>query len=152
MTNADADAIALHGVVHRDANEHVAHVVREFNRTTHPDRSVEVSLDLGESPGDHNRIEVATGGVNYRRLLTLEGSDDGKTWKPILDKRPLTYFTSDGTTFDGRQVSYAVSRYRYLRVRIAPDPALQRDTPDAPARPTRCPNRCRAPRASRCPD
>ena len=113
-------------------DEQHAHSAREFNRAAHPDRSVEVSLDLGENPGEHNRIEVATGGINYRRLLTLEGGDDGKTWKPMLDKRPLTRFAGGGSTFDGTRIDYAVSRYRYLRTRVAPDPALERDAPEAP--------------------
>lgn len=106
--------------------------VREFNRVTHPDRSVEVSLDLGMDPVEHNRIEVSTGGTNYRRFLRLEGSDDGRTWKPILDKHLLTYFSDAGTTFDRRQVSYGASRYRYLRVRVFPDPALENDKPTGP--------------------
>jgi hypothetical protein len=106
--------------------------IREFNRVTHPDRSVEVSLDLGMDPGEHNRIEVSTGGVNYRRFLRLEGSDDGRTWKPMLDKHVLTYFSSGGSTFDHRQVAYGASRYRYLRVRVFPDPALESDKPTGP--------------------
>jgi hypothetical protein len=106
--------------------------IREFNRVKHPDRSVEVSLDLGMDPGEHNRIEVSTGGVNYRRFLRLEGSDDGRTWKPMLDKHVLTYFSSGGSTFDRRQVAYGASRYRYLRVRVFPDPALENDAPTGP--------------------
>ncbi len=105
---------------------------RAFNRAAHPDRSIEVTLDLGDGGSEHNRVEVATGGANYRRLLKIEGSDDGKEWKPILDKRPLTYFTHEGQTFDGRQVSYPASRYRYLRVRVAPDPAIADDAPEGP--------------------
>jgi Protein of unknown function (DUF3999) len=114
----------------RDETRTIA--IREFNRVSHPDRSVEVSLDLGDEPGEHNRIEVATGGVNYRRFLHIEGSDDNKTWKPMLDKRLLTYLTHEGMTFDGRQVSYATSRYRYLRIRVYPDPAVEADAPAAP--------------------
>jgi hypothetical protein len=118
--------------VRQPRNEERGFPAREFNRVTHPDRSVEVTLDLGDAGGEHNRVEVATGGANYRRLLKLEGSDDGKQWKPILDRRPLTYFSHEGQTFDGRQVSYSPSRFRYLRVRVAPDPALADDAPEGP--------------------
>jgi Protein of unknown function (DUF3999) len=109
-----------------------AFTVREFNRVSHPDRSVEVSLDLGDEAGEHNRIEVITGGINYRRFLRMEGSDDGKNWKLILEKRLLTYLAHEGTAFDGRQVGYAPSRFRYLRIRVYPDPALEGDAPDPP--------------------
>ena len=105
---------------------------RAFNPSTNPDRSVEVTLDLGESPSEHNRIEVGTGGVNYRRLLRLDGSDDGKTWKPMIDKRWLSHLSSAGKSFDDREVSYGVSRFRYLRVRVAPDPAVEGDAPSIP--------------------
>ena len=47
----------------------------EFNRTTGADRAAEVSLDLGESPGEHNEIEVSTPGTAFRRPLRVEGSD-----------------------------------------------------------------------------
>lgn len=106
--------------------------LREFNRATHPDRTVEVSVDSGDAGVEHNRIEVSTGGGNYRRLLRLEGSDDGKTWKPILDKRALTYFTREAQVFDGRQIGYTASRYRYLRATVSPDPAIENDAPEPP--------------------
>src|SRR5262245_14143298 len=116
--------------VRQPRDEEREFTARAFNRTTQPDRSVEVTLDLGDGGGEHNRVEVASGGANYRRLLKVEGSDDRKEWKPVLDRRPLTYFTHEGQTFDGRQISYPASRFRYLRIRVAPDPALADDAPE----------------------
>ena len=113
-------------------NEERAYSVREFNQVKLPDRSVEVSLDLGEATHQHNRIEVNTGGVNYRRFLSLDGSDNSKDWKPILQRKPLTYIVHEGAVFDGRQISYPASQFRYLRVHVAPDPAVEGDAPAAP--------------------
>lgn len=49
---------------------------RQFNRVTNPDRSIEVTLDLGESPGDHNEVRVDTSGSEFVRRLRIQGSDD----------------------------------------------------------------------------
>jgi hypothetical protein len=101
----------------------------EFNRTTNADRSAEVSLDLGESPGEHNEIEVSTPGTAFRRPLRVEGSDDRKSWSTVLDKVHLVHFEEGGQAVDVRRFKYTPSRYRYLRVRIAPDPAAANDAP-----------------------
>jgi hypothetical protein len=101
----------------------------EFNRTTGADRSAEVSLDLGESPGEHNEIEVSTPGTAFRRPLRVEGSDDRKSWSTVLDKVHLVHFEEGGQVVDVRRFKYTPSRYRYLRVRVAPDPAAPNDAP-----------------------
>jgi hypothetical protein len=101
----------------------------EFNRTTNPDRSAEVSLDLGKSAGEHNEIEVSTAGTAFRRPLRVEGSDDRKSWRTVLDKVHLLHFEEGGHVADVRRFTYAPSRYRYLRVRVAPDPAAANDAP-----------------------
>jgi hypothetical protein len=101
----------------------------EFNRTTNADRSAEVSLDLGDSAGEHNEIEVGTPGSNFRRPLRVEGSDDRKTWSIVLDKVHLLHFEEGGHVVDVRRFTYTPSRYRYLRVRVAPDPATATDAP-----------------------
>jgi hypothetical protein len=113
-------------------NEERAYTAREFNQVKLPDRSVEVSLDLGEATHQHNRIAVNTGGVNYRRWLSLDGSDNGKDWKPIVQRKPLTSIVHEGAVFDAKQISYPVSQFRYLRVHVAPDPAIEDDAPAAP--------------------
>jgi hypothetical protein len=102
---------------------------REFNRTTHPDRSAEVTLDLGESPGEHNEIEVVTPGSDFRRPLRVEGSDDGKSWNTVLDKVHLIHFAEGGQVVDIHRFKYTPSRYRYLRVRVSPDASVANDAP-----------------------
>ncbi len=101
----------------------------EFNRTTGADRSAEVSLDLGESPGEHNEVEVGTPGTAFRRPLRVDGSDDGKAWSVVLDKVHLLHYEEGGHVVDVRRFTYTPSRYRYLRVRVAPDPTVANDAP-----------------------
>lgn len=109
-------------------SEFQARVPKEFNRVTHPDGAVEVSLDLGADPGEHNRVEVTAGGANYRRAARLEGGDDGKTWRTVANGT-LLYFADDGRTFDRRALTYPPSRFRYLRLTVRPDPGLPHDDP-----------------------
>jgi hypothetical protein len=110
-------------------SEFKARVPKEFNRVTHPDGAVEVSLDLGADPGEHNRVEVTAGGSNYRRAAKLEGSDDGKDWRPVVASGTLLHFTDGGPAFDRRALTYPPSRFRYLRLTVRPDPGLPGDNP-----------------------
>jgi hypothetical protein len=102
---------------------------REFNRATNPDRSVELRLDLGDAPPEHNRVEVVTRGEDFRRRLEVEGGDDGKTWSKLLDRAYLVHFRADDKTVDVHQASYPPSRFRYLRLRVYPDRGLPDDAP-----------------------
>ncbi|HKI32165.1 MAG TPA: DUF3999 family protein [Gemmataceae bacterium] len=118
---------ALHVRRKEDVRQPLA--AKEFNRTTNPDRSAEVSLDLGESAGEHNEIEVATPGSDFRRPLRVEGSDDRMSWSTVLDKVHLIHFAEGGQVLDIRRFTYTPSRFRYLRVRVSPDPAAANDAP-----------------------
>jgi hypothetical protein len=102
---------------------------REFNRATNPDRSVELRLDLGEPPPEHDGVEVVTRGEDFRRRLEVEGSDDAKTWSKLLDKAYLVHFRADDKTVDVRQAPYPPCRFRYLRLRVFPDSGLPDDAP-----------------------
>ena len=84
--------------------------------------SSEVSVDLGEEPEEHNEVEILTGGSNFRRQVSIEGSDNGRDWRMLNNDGILLSFTSRNNTVESNRVSYPASRYRYLRVRV------QRDT------------------------
>jgi hypothetical protein len=97
---------------------------REFNRTPGPDGSQEVTLDLGERPDDHNEIEVTSAGAEYRRRVFVEGSDDRSEWRVLADKAYLLNFRHGDVHVHVKTATYAVSRYRYLRVRVHRDPEV----------------------------
>src|SRR5689334_15533799 len=70
----------------RTSDEQVLVPATEFNRT-----KASLSLDLGETPGEHNEIQVSMsdkGPRNYCRPLRLEGSADNNTWTDIPLKDP----------------------------------------------------------------
>jgi hypothetical protein len=102
---------------------------REFNRAKNPDRSTELSLDLGKNPVEHNEIEILTGGTNFRRGVRVEGSDTDKKWSSLLDKSYLVHYQVDSRVIDIHKVRYPASRFRYLRVRVLPDSGNPEDTP-----------------------
>lgn len=99
---------------------------RTFNRSKSPDGASELTLDLGPKPGEHNDVEVQLPGTNYRRHARLEGSDDGSTWRLLIEKN-LLYFNVGQHSVDDRRLHYPPSRFRYLRVRVDRDPPVDKD-------------------------
>ena len=83
--------------------------------------SSEVSVDLGEEPDEHNEVEIETTGANFRRQVSIEGSDNGRDWRMLNNNGVLLSFTSQNNTVESNRVSYPASRYRYLRVRVQRD-------------------------------
>jgi hypothetical protein len=115
--------------VRRTKDDRTSLKVREFNRVSRPDRSVELSLDLGEAPGEHNEIRVLMPGTNVRRRLHLDGSNDDKNWNTLLDKVDWMAFEAGDQKIDVHDFRYPVSRFRYLRVQVQPDRSLEDDKP-----------------------
>jgi hypothetical protein len=125
--NGEAVPYALR--IRRAKDDQVELKVREFNRVTHPDRSAEVSLDLGDAPGEHNDIRVLMPGENVRRRLLLDGSNDDKKWSTLLDKADWMAFRAGDRKIEIHDFRYPVSRFRYVRVQVWPDRGLEDDKP-----------------------
>lgn len=114
-----------------------------FNRADGPDRSSELSLDLGPEPLEHNEVVVDLPGENFRRRAELEGSDDANQWRQLatdllirfqVDRPPpasLVVEPEKCTRLEDLALSYPLSRFRYLRLRVYPDPVVDSDEPDA---------------------
>ena len=89
----------------------------------------EASVDLGEDPGEHNEVEIETSGTNFRRLVTVEGSDSGQDWKVLSSNAVIFSFSSDNNAVASRRVSYPTSRYRFLRIRVQRDELNDKEAP-----------------------
>ena len=81
----------------------------------------EVSVELGENPNEHNEVEIGTSGTNFRRRVSIEGSDNSQEWRMLNNQGVLISFTSRNNAVESNRISYPTSRYRYLRVRVHRD-------------------------------
>lgn len=103
-------------VEQRDIKE-TAYSPRIFNQAFIPRSHSVFSLDLGQRGLLHNRLTIETPSVNFRRLVTIEGSDDQWTWKKLKTKGGIFDFSEE---YHARYttVDYPENSYRYLRVTI----------------------------------
>lgn len=115
--------------VRRDVDEKREIPVHMFNAGFAGPSTSEVSVDLGENPGEHNEIEIETLGQNFRRQVVIEGSDSGREWRTLNSNGVLFSFTSQNAVAESRRVTYPTSRYRYLRVRVSRDQMEDDETP-----------------------
>lgn len=126
LLDADGQVVPYALRVRTPVNTTETVTTSEFNRTTTTDGASELTLDLGATPPFHNEMEVSLGEQDYRRRAILEGSDDASTWQKITE-RNLVWFKEGDREFDGRKFTYAPSRFRYLRLRVYPDPVVDKD-------------------------
>jgi hypothetical protein len=89
----------------------------------------EASVDLGEDSSDHNEVEIETTGTNFRRQVTVEGSDSNQDWRVLTNNGIIFSFSARNDAVQSNRVSYPTSRYRYLRVRVQRDELNDREAP-----------------------
>ena len=104
--------------------------VRQFNRQSNADHSIEVTLDLGERPAEHNEMDVVTKGTDFRRGAVLEGSDNDRDWGKLVDRAWLVHYQVEGQMIDIHHLPYPPCRLRHLRVRVFSDRSHADDHPE----------------------
>jgi len=75
----------------------------------------ELTLDLGSEPPVTNRVTLETPAENFRCPVTVEGSDDAKTWKTLRSDGAIFAFTGD-VAKRFTTVRFPDARMRHLRV------------------------------------
>jgi len=115
--------------IRREIDEKREIPVRLFNSGLAGPTTSEVSVDLGESPGEHNEIEIETRGTNFRRQVVIEGSDSGSEWRTLNNNAVIFSFASQNAVAESQRVTYPTSRYRYLRVKVSRDQVTDTETP-----------------------
>ena len=115
--------------IRREIEEQREIVARVFNQVEIGSKATEVSVDLGENPAEHNQIDIATTGSNFRRRVDVEGGDSGKDWRTISRGELIFSFESQNGLVESSSVNYPTSRYRYVRLRVFPDPAADKEAP-----------------------
>jgi hypothetical protein len=94
--------------------------VELYNRTHLPGRSSSVTLDFGERV-KKNQLQVQTAGSNFRRRVTIEGSDDGEKWQVVKATAFLFRIPGDGgktTAYDRSVVPIPSNDQRYLKITV----------------------------------
>lgn len=79
-------------------------------------------VDIGREGSLHNRIEIVTSSVNFRRDVLVESSSDADTWAEVAEQSIYDFtLTERGVSTRDTLVRYPETTSRYLRVRIMDD-------------------------------
>ena len=116
--------------IRREVDEKREVEARVFNQARIGPTTSEISVDLGESPDEHNEVEIETSGSNFRRRVEVEGGDSTKEWRTLKSRDVIFSFESQNKTVESKRISYPASRYRYLRVRVFSDELSDKQAPD----------------------
>lgn len=82
-----------------------------------PGHYTQLVLDLGETPGFRNALEIGVGIDEFMEWVQVEASDDAQVWRIVQERAPIFRFRREG--HEGRQrVDFSQNNARYLRVRI----------------------------------
>jgi len=100
----------------------------EVSRSTVGD-AAQITLDLGENPAPHNQVQIDTEGSNFRRHVTVFGSDDAEQWTPLNESGMILRLAGNGGAASVNRVPYPASKQRYLRITVARD---QQADPEPP--------------------
>ena len=100
----------------RDITDRLKYSPSLINRSTNEDGAAMVTLDFGKQVVK-NRVEVETGGNNFRRAVKIEGSNDNVQFFTIVEQA-YVFAVDYRTRFE--QVDLPANDYRYLRVSVAP--------------------------------
>jgi len=80
------------------------------------------TADLGQPGILHNEIEIKISSTNFRRIATVEASNDEATWMKIAEQTVYDFTVKErGFTTRDTRVRYPDSTARYLRVKIIDD-------------------------------
>ncbi|GEM_PF-1013367 len=104
----------------RGSTRKVPFHVKLYNRSHVPGKLSSVTVDFGHKILK-NRISVKTGGTNFRRVVRVEGSDDGQDWKTVRDRAFLFRFQEQGdkTSVYGRSdVTLPDNNHRRLKITV----------------------------------
>jgi len=115
-------------LVREERNEARDFETRIFNKAT-IGKASEVTIDVGENAGEHNEVEIHTGESDFRRRVSVGGSESGSEWRTLRTDAVIFGFQSEGKSVESSRVSYPTSRYRYLRVRVMADEFVDDEAP-----------------------
>ncbi|MHC4285972.1 MAG: hypothetical protein ACYSWZ_23815 [Planctomycetota bacterium] len=100
----------------RDITDRLKYSPTLINRSTNEDGAAMVTLDFGRQIMK-NRIEVDSGGNNFRRPVKVEGSNDNVQFFTVVDTA-FVFAVDYQTRFE--KIDLPGNDYRYLRITVEP--------------------------------
>ncbi len=88
-----------------------------LNKGSVPGQYTIFTVDLGRDGILHNKVEVLTDSLNFRRDTTLESSNDMQNWINIAPRKSIYDYSLEFKVKD-TSISYTDSTARFLRVKI----------------------------------
>jgi len=116
LIGADSEQVPYVLARPEDVTQDVGYSPAIINRSTNEDKTTMVTLDFGRQVVK-NRVEVETGGNNFRRAVKVEGSNDNIEFFTIVEQA-YVFAVDYQTRFE--QVDLPANDYRYLRISVAP--------------------------------
>lgn len=107
--------------VERESESVESHSARLFNKTFSPGGDTMFTVDLGKDGLFHNRLVINTSSENFRRMVSVEGSNDQASWRFLTDRGQIYDYTVRDIKplkVQDTSVSYPEATFRYLRVII----------------------------------
>ena len=116
LIDADTEQVPYVLAKPKDITQSVNYSPAIINRSTHEDKAALVTLDFGKQVVK-NRIEVETGGNNFRRSVKVEGSNDNIEFFTVVETA-YVFAITPRRRFS--RIDLPANDYRYLRISVAP--------------------------------
>jgi hypothetical protein len=116
-------------VLRKQSREQELPAPRQVKQVKNEDRSIEVVYDLGDNPPSHRMIEAICNGGAFCRPAQLAGCDDAELWNALLSNAWLSQYRVESQAMYNCKLRYPDCRFRYLRLRVYPDPGIADDRP-----------------------
>ena len=88
-----------------------------INRVYEPNQYEQIVLDYGE-PRLKNQLRITLSGENFRRRVTIEGSDEGRFWSKVREDGWLYDISEPHGNYRVDTIDFPVNNFRYVRVTV----------------------------------
>jgi len=95
--------------------EHLAAFIHEKSFT--PGEYTQTVIEIKGDAPFHNSLEIETPEQNFIEWVSVDASDDARSWRIVQERAPIFRFVKDGRE-GTRVVHYSENNARYLRVRV----------------------------------
>ena len=117
LVGPDGEAVPYVLAIQRGRLDEANYSPDLINMSVVPGSHQEFVVDLGERGKRNNQLELICRDQNFKRPVTISGSDDAVSWKVVRDDFWIFDFSGDVNVRD-LILRYEVNVFRYLKVEI----------------------------------